>query len=342
MSSVNLTTMVKSSGCASKLPPRLLHSVLNSLPVYKDDHLILGYENSDDAFVYDLEDGRVLIETVDFFPPMVDDPYIFGEVAAANALSDIYAMGGEPSVCLSLLCFPSCLDLSVMKNILQGGSDKVRESGAIVAGGHSISDREPKYGLCVTSIMKKEDVWKNSGARVGDVVVLTKALGVGILNTMIKGGEASKSEEEAVIDSMIRLNKTSRTYTKGLNVHAATDVTGFSLLGHSCEVAEASNVTISINFSSLPLLPGALRGARFGFLSEGTYNNYDYVKDKVLFSPSLLREEKDLCLSPETSGGLLLFMNKSDGEAFCSKINKDYCKIIGVVKEKSDYLVSLE
>lgn len=339
---VKLTSMVKSSGCASKLSPLSLHSVLDSLPKREDSNLILGYDSSDDAFVYDLKDGRVLVETVDFFPPMVDDPYTFGEVAACNALSDVYAMGGDVDVCLSLMCFPSCLDLSIMREILLGGMDKVKESGGIIAGGHTISSAEPKYGLCVTSIMKREDVWTNRGARVGDSIVLTKSLGVGILNTMMKGEESTKEEDEGVVDSMTRLNKRAKDIARKYTVHAATDVTGFSLLGHSGEVALSSNVEVHITFSRLPLLKGALRGAEYGFLPEGMYNNYDYMKDKVLFSPHLDQKEQDIALSPETSGGLLLFMSHEDAVSFCSEIDKDYCAIIGDVRERGNYLVTLD
>ena len=179
---VKLTSMVKTSGCAAKLPPEKLHRVIDNLPLMKSDKLLEGFESADDALVYSVTDDIVSVQTVDFFPPMVDDPFIFGEVAAANALSDVYAMGGEPAVAMNLLCFPSCLELDVMDKILRGGIQKVKEAGAVIAGGHTIADPTPKYGLCVTGYMKKDEVWSNSGAKVGDVVVLTKALGVGIVH----------------------------------------------------------------------------------------------------------------------------------------------------------------
>jgi selenide, water dikinase len=337
-----LTEMVKTSGCAAKLPPSLLHSVIDNLPLMKSDRLLEGFESADDALVYLVTDDIVSVQTVDFFPPMVDDPFTFGEVAAANALSDIYAMGGEPNVAMNLLCFPSCLDLSVMDQILRGGIEKVKEAGAVIAGGHTISDPTPKYGLCVTSFMKKDDIWSNTGAREGDVIVLTKALGVGIINTAAKGGEAGEESVKAAIDSMTRLNKKARDTARPLRVHAATDITGFSLMGHSTEVANGSGVTLVIDSSSLPVLPGALELARFGFLPEGMYHNLDYCVPYVKFSPSLPQNVKDLSTDPQTSGGLLLTMPEEDAVRFTEEYNEDYVRIIGEVKKRGDWAVELK
>lgn len=341
-SDVKLTSMVKTSGCAAKLPPEALHSVIDKLPVHTSDRLVEGFESADDALVYRVTDDIVSIQTVDFFPPMVDDPYIFGQVAAANALSDIYAMGGKPDVAMNLLCFPSCLELSVMEKILLGGLDKAREAGAVIAGGHTIADPTPKYGLCVTGFMKESDVWSNKGALPGDAIVITKALGVGVINTAAKGGEASEESIAAAVDSMTRLNKEGRDAARDLSVHAATDVTGFSLAGHSTEVAAASGVSIVIDTKSLPLLPGALEYARFGLIPEGMYNNLDYVADKVSFSEGLSQEIKDLCCDPQTSGGLLLFMPYEDAVKVTERIGKDYCRIVGRVESLRDRLVYFE
>lgn len=338
-SDVKLTSMVKTSGCAAKLPPEALHSVIDKLPLHTSDRLIEGFESADDALVYRVKDDIVSVQTVDFFPPMVDDPFIFGQVAAANALSDVYAMGGEPNVAMNLLCFPSCLDLSVMEDILLGGLKKIEEAGAVVAGGHTISDPTPKYGLCVTGFMKEDEVWSNKGAKVGDSIVLTKALGVGIINTALKGGEASPESVDAAVDSMTRLNKEGRDAARDLCVHAATDVTGFSIAGHSSEVANASRVTIEIDTSKLPILPNALEYARFGLLPEGMYHNLDYVADKVDFDSSLSQEMKDLCCDPETSGGLMLFLNQEDAEEVVRRIGKPYCRIIGKVIERKEKAV---
>lgn len=329
MDNVRLTSMVKTSGCAAKLPPDKLHSVIDNLPLMSSDNLIEGFESADDALVYRVTDDIVSVQTVDFFPPMVDDPFTFGQVAAANALSDIYAMGGEPNVAMNLLCFPSCLDLEIMRQILLGGMNKVREAGATIAGGHTIADATPKYGLCVTAFMRKDKVWTNKGAKTGDAVVLTKALGCGIINTAAKAEEAGEEACAAAIASMTRLNKAARDTALAFDVHAATDVTGFSLAGHSCEVASASSLTVKIDTSALPLLPQASELASFGFIPEGRYTNEEYLKDKVCFSDSITRSMKDICLDPQTSGGLLLFMPQAHAEEYVSRFNNPCCRIIG-------------
>ena len=334
---VKLTSMVKTSGCAAKLPPEKLHRVIDNLPLMTDERLLEGFESADDALVYQVTDDIVSVQTVDFFPPMVDDPYVFGQVAAANALSDIYAMGGEPAVAMNLLCFPSCLELSVMDSILRGGISKAREAGAVIAGGHTIADPTPKYGLCVTGFMKKDEIWSNKGACEGDAVVLTKALGVGIVNTAAKGGEASEASISDAVSSMTRLNREARDRARAHVVHAATDVTGFSLAGHSQECAAASGVTIEIDTSSLPLIEGATELARFGFIPEGRYTNEDYLHDKVSFSEDIPQELIDIAYDPQTSGGLLLFMPPSDARAFVREMDKPYCRIIGSVTKKTRY-----
>ena len=333
---VKLTSMVKTSGCAAKLPPEKLHRVIDNLPLMTSERLLEGFESADDALVYRVTDDIVCVQTVDFFPPMVDDPFIFGQVAAANALSDIYAMGGEPAVAMNLMCFPSCLDLSVMDRILRGGIDKAKEAGAVIAGGHTIEDPTPKYGLCVTAFMDKKDVWSNKGAKPGDAVVLTKALGVGIINTAAKGGEAPQSSIDAAVDSMTRLNKAARDIARKHIVHAATDVTGFSLSGHSQECAAASGVTIEINTSRLPILEGALDLARLGLIPEGRYTNEDWLFGKIGFADTIPLEMKDLVLDPQTSGGLLLFMPPEEAEAFVREMDKPYCRIIGRVADKAE------
>ncbi len=330
-SGVKLTSMVKTSGCAAKLPPGKLHHVIDSLPLMSSDRLLEGFENADDALVYSVEKDTVCVQTVDFFPPMVDDPYVFGQVAATNALSDIYAMGGEPNVAMNLVCFPSCLELDVLRNILLGGIDKVREAGAIIAGGHTIADPTPKYGLCVTAFMKKSDVWSNKGALIGDCVVITKALGVGMMNTAAKAEEVTKEDFDVTIKSMTTLNKKARDLARDLNVHAATDITGFSLSGHLSECADASNVTIEVSLETLPILPGALEAARFGLVPEGRYTNEDYLFSKVSFPSGTPTELKDIVFGPETSGGLALFMPELDACKFIERMGLDCVRLIGHV-----------
>ena len=224
-----------------------------------DPRLLVGYDSSDDACVYSVSDDVAVIETVDFFTPIVDDPYLFGQIAAANALSDVYAMGGVPKLAMNLLCVPSCLPLDTVRAILEGGHDKAVEAGCVIAGGHTIQDDEPKYGLCVTGFVHPQHILKNIGAQPGDVLVLTKALGVGVITTALKAALADDSARDAAYASMAALNaKAAQAVREVENVHACTDVTGFGLLGHSYEMASGSGVTVRLHGAALPLLPQQL------------------------------------------------------------------------------------
>ncbi len=332
---VRLTEMVKTSGCAAKLSPSSLERVLSHLPMEHSDKLLGGFEHSDDALVYDMGDGRVSIQSVDFFPPMVDDPYTFGQIAAANALSDIYAMGAYPAVAMNLVCFPSCLDLSILEEILKGGLSKLKEAGCALGGGHTISDPTPKYGLCVSGFAAKKDVWTNRGAKEGDVLILTKKIGVGALNTAIKAGMCSLDAERECIRSMTQLNKAAMEAGRGLHVHAATDITGFSLLGHSKEMADASGVTLCLESGKIPILEGALESARFGLLPEGMYNNREFLEGKVCFASVLKQELEDLLYDPQTSGGLLLSLPADEADSYLSAFPYD-AKCIGYVQMRGE------
>ena len=254
MTGVRLTELVEAAGCAAKIAPGELAGVLAGLPRLDAPELVVGFDASDDACVWDLGDGRGLIATTDFFPPMVDDPFLFGQVAATNALSDVYAMGGTPALALNLLCFPNCLGIEVAGHILAGGAETCRRAGCAVAGGHSINDHEPKYGLAVTGFVQLDERLENGGAQVGDALVLTKALGTGILTTAHKGGLLDEAGLAVATESMTTLNEAPIRLARELGVwpHAATDVTGFSLLGHACEMAEASGVTLEVDASSPP------------------------------------------------------------------------------------------
>ncbi|MGH0053321.1 MAG: selenide, water dikinase SelD [Sphaerochaetaceae bacterium] len=331
MNEVKLTQMVKTSGCAAKLPPGALQQVLGSLPAMHSPDLVEGYEGSDDAFVYKLSPSNdmVMLQTVDFFPPMVDDPYQFGQVAAANALSDIYAMGGEPKTALNLVCFPSCLELSVLREILLGGQSKVAEAGAVIAGGHTISDPTPKYGLCVTGFAPKDTVWANSGAHQGDLLVLTKTLGVGIINTAIKAGFASTGAAKKAIESMTMLNKQARDAALPFHVNAATDITGFSLIGHTTEMAIASKVSITLYASMLPIFEEALEYARLGMNPEGLYSNREFLEQKVNVATSLPQEFLDVLFDPQTSGGLLLSMQEKEAIAYSRQTGYPIIGMVG-------------
>ncbi|MGE4585277.1 MAG: selenide, water dikinase SelD [Sphaerochaeta sp.] len=340
MQEVRLTQMVKTSGCAAKLSPSQLHEVLDSLPVMKSPDLVEGYEGSDDAFVYSLDDttGKVMLQTVDFFPPMVDDPYVFGQVAAANALSDIFAMGGQPKVALNLVCFPSCLELSVLRQILLGGQSKVAEAGAVIAGGHTISDPTPKYGLCVTGFAEVGNVWSNAGAREGDVLVLTKPLGVGVINTAVKAGVASSQAAAKAIESMTTLNGYARDRAAAFSVHAATDITGFSLLGHAQEMAKASGLTFVLEGHSIPLFAEALEYSGMGMNPGGLYNNREYLQPLVDMQGELDQAHQDLLFDPQTSGGLLLSFSEADALAYS---NQTGFPIIGYVTKQGEKAIQV-
>jgi selenide,water dikinase len=318
---VALTSMVKSSGCAAKLPPGELEKVLSSLPVMNSDKLINGFGGNEDALIYDLGDNKVMVATLDFFPPMVDDPFTFGKIAAANALSDSFAMGCKPAVALNIMCFPSCLDTSVMKDILLGGQFSVGAADAVIAGGHTISDAVPKYGLCVIGFGDKDKIWRNNGAQEGDVLVLTKKIGTGVAMTALKGGMCESTTEKEALDSMMLLNKEAYEKAKDLDIHSATDVTGFSLLGHLKEMCGTGEITAVVNSSSVPFFEGVEELAQFGLIPGGMYNNRDFIQGSVSFEEGIRLEIQDLLFDPQTSGGLLLAMSPSDAKAYIESMN---------------------
>lgn len=334
-SDIRLTSLVKTSGCAAKIGPAILHEVLEQLPKFHNDNLLVGFDTSDDACVYKINDSTAAIQTVDFFPPMVDDPYIFGQIAAANALSDVYAMGGTPATAMNLMCFPSCLDISIMKEILMGGYEKVKEAGAVVAGGHTIADPTPKYGLCVTGFANPKQIFTNSNAKTGDVLVLTKPIGLGIMNTASKAELLSQEQYKQITNIMTCLNKYARDCTEGLNINACTDITGFSLVGHTYEMAAGSKKTIHLFWNDLLLIDGAVDFAAMGIIPEGMYHNFSYLEHNVSVSEKLSQAEQDILFDPQTSGGLLLSMPQADAEIFLSRMESysPWSRIIGEVTE---------
>lgn len=341
---IKLTTLTKTSGCAAKIGPAVLDSVLKNLPQFEDPNLLVGFDKKDDACVYKVSDDKVVIQTVDFFPPMVDDPYTFGQVAATNALSDVYAMGGDPALAMNLLCFPSCLNPSIMHDILQGGYSKIKEAGTVVAGGHTIADPTPKYGLCVSGFAHPKDILTNSNAKTGDVLVLTKPIGVGILNTANKAELLTQDKIKEVTNIMTTLNKYAKESFKGLTVHACTDITGFSLIGHGYEMAGGSNKTIELFSNNIPIIPDALEYAKMGILPEGMYNNLEYLKDIFRITNGVTQEMQDVLLDPQTSGGLLLSMPEKDAKEYLSRmeIYTPYTRIIGQVIDKQDYSIIIK
>ena len=288
-----------------------------------------------------LSNGNLIIQTVDFFTPVVDDPYQFGQIAAANALSDIYAMGGEPLFALNIVGFPiNDLPKRVLTEILQGGADKADEAGIPIVGGHSVDDKEPKYGLVVTGEIQKDKIWKNSGARVGDALVLTKPLGTGIIATAIKKGKASLNSIELAIRSMATLNKDSAHGLLNYNVNAVTDVTGFGLLGHLKEMCENSGVSSEINFQDLEFLDSAIELAMSGIIPGGTKRNLKSVNEVVVFNKDLSKTEELLSADAQTSGGLLISMPIKDAKSYIEQMNGKP-KVIGYITDKKPYIIKV-
>ena len=284
--------------------------------------MIVGTETSDDAGVFRLRPDLATVHTVDFFTPIVDDPYTFGQIAAANALSDIYAMGAEPTTALNIVCFPKDkLDLSVLTEIIHGGSERVRVAGAVVLGGHSIIDDELKYGMAVTGIVHPDRVIRNVGIREGDALILTKRLGTGIITTGLKRRKASAASVRAAVASMVGLNNTSSAVMRRFPVHACSDVTGFGLLGHAFEMASGSGVTLVLEARTMPLLPGARRLAEQGCLTGGCQRNRDYLKDKIAIDRSVRTSLAEVALDPQTSGGLLIALPQGDAKALLDALH---------------------
>ena len=305
------------------------------------ESVVLGFDGADDAAAVRLKDGKLLIQTVDFFTPIVDEPYEFGQIAAANSLSDIYAMGGKPLFALNIVGFPiNDLPKAILTEILQGGADKAAEAGIPIVGGHSVDDKEPKYGLVVTGEVDESKMWKNSGAEAGDVLVLTKPLGTGVIATAIKKGAAAQNSIHSAIHSMAALNKDAADHLHGLDVHAVTDVTGFGLLGHLKEMCQNSGVSSKINFSKLNFLPSVFDLAESGIMAGGTRRNLDYLKDYVSFGPDLTELEHLLASDAQTSGGLLISLPNEEAQKFVQSYGPP-SGIIGDITEKSSHLITL-
>ena len=291
-----------------------------------------------------MTDDIALIQTVDFFTPIVDDPYMFGQIAAANSLSDVYAMGGEPKIALNIVGFPNCLDPSILGDILAGGADKVKEAGAVLVGGHSVQDDEPKYGLCVSGFVHPNKIYKNYGCKPGDVLILTKQVGSGIINTAIKADMASAKAIKEVETAMASLNKKAKEVVDDYPVNACTDITGFGLLGHCVEMAEASEVTFELNVHDIAYFDEAEAYAKMGLVPAGAYKNRGYSETKVEMS-KIEEHFIDLLYDPQTSGGLLLSVEPQYVEAIMEEFEKKHLdtkvSIIGTVTEKSDKLIRL-
>ncbi|MBR6120114.1 MAG: selenide, water dikinase SelD [Oscillospiraceae bacterium] len=316
---IKLTKLASCAGCGAKVGAGVLAQLLGDLPVLRDENLLVGFDRSDDASVYKVSEELALVQTVDFFPPIADDPYTFGAIAAANALSDVYAMGGEPKLALNIMAVPRELPKQAVHELLRGGYEKACEAGVIITGGHSILDPEPKYGLAVTGFVHPDRVLTNSGARPGDVLLLTKPLGIGVLTTAAKAGLAEPETLAYAVQLMSTLNKAARDAMVKYRVHACTDVTGFGLLGHGTEMAQGSGVELHIDTAGLALIPEALEFARMGILPEGMYRNRGFAEAYVDPGDAAL-ELQDLLYDPQTSGGLLMAVDPADAEALLAEL----------------------
>jgi selenide,water dikinase len=309
----------------------------------ESENLIVGFETSDDAAVYRLSDEIAVIQTLDFFTPVVDDPYVFGQIAAANSLSDVYAMGGKPTLALNIVCFPDCLNIDILGEILKGGADKVIEAGAIVIGGHSVADDEPKYGLSVMGIVHPDKVLKNYGCKVGEVLILTKPLGTGIISTAIKAEMASKEAYDIAVKVMSTLNKYAGEIIMEHEISACTDITGFGIMGHCYEMASGSKISLRLFKDNIPYIKEAKEYAEMGLVPAGSYNNKAYLKGKYELGETQEWLE-DILFDPQTSGGLLVSCTVEEAEGLMLRLNELELKsqIIGEVIPLQDKYIIVE
>jgi selenide,water dikinase len=333
-----LTDRARAAGCAGKLGPADLSRVLATLPAPSHPDVLVGTATADDAGVFRLAPDLALVQTVDFFSPIVDDPFQFGAIAAANAISDVYAMGGEPRTALNIVCFPQRdVPMEVLGEILRGGIAKAGEAGVVVLGGHTFNDEEIKFGMAVTGVVHPDRIWRNVGALPGDVLVLTKALGTGIVTTARKRGAGTPDEEGAAVASMLALNAAASRALRGVAVHACTDVTGFSLLGHAFEMAHGSGVRLVVEAACLPVLPGARALALGGQLTGGCRRNRDWLGERVEIASSVPPDLVEVGFDPQTSGGLLAALPARDTAAAVAALHDagvDSAAIVGAVAER--------
>jgi selenide, water dikinase len=303
---VRLTQLSHGAGCACKLPAGSLREVLAGLPAFEAAELLVGHTALDDAAVWRISDDLAVVQTIDFFTPLVDDPYTFGRIAATNAFSDIYAMGGRPAFALNVVAFPKALPMELLGEILRGGADVARAAGAVVAGGHSIDDPEPKYGMAVTGFVHPDEVWTNAGGQAGDVLVLSKRIGTGIVTTAVKRGTPDAEVVDAAVESMTTLNAEAAEIVRGARPHAVTDVTGFGLVGHAREVADGAGLRAEIDFAAVELLPGVRQLVEEGHVPGGTRTNLELAAAYTDFGSGLDETDRLLACDAQTSGGLLV------------------------------------
>lgn len=323
----------------AKLAPSDLAQVLSKLPKQNGENVIVGFDTSDDAGVFRLSDDLALVQTVDFFTPVADDPLIYGQISAINSLNDVYAMGGTPISALSIVCYPQSGDWDVLGEILAGGQMAMTEAGVVVIGGHSVDDQEMKFGYAVTGVIDPKRVITNAGAIPGDVLILTKPIGTGAINTAVKRGLASPETEAAAIAAMTTSAADASRAMQAAGANACTDVTGFGLLGHAFEMAKASRVTLNIASKRVPLLPDVLELIAQGMLTRGDKNNRIYVGETVRIAGSVSAEMQSALFDPQTAGGLLVSIREDRAEVFLSQVNG--AVVIGSVTGKLDHLIEV-
>jgi selenide,water dikinase len=323
-----------------------LEKALNPLPLERHPRLLVGTETADDAGVYQVSEDLALVQTIDFITPIVDDPFTFGQIAAANSLSDVYAMGGKPLTALNLMGFPrKALDLGVMTEILKGGLEKIHEAEAVLLGGHTIDDDELKYGLSVTGTIHPQRILTNKGSRPGDVLILTKAIGTGIVSTAAKAEMAEPAAMKTAADSMARLNKGAAQALAPATIHACTDITGFGLIGHAAEMANGARLSFRLFYSQIPLLPGAKEYAAMGLIPAGAYCNRDHFAKTIFFVPSVPETERILLFDPQTSGGLLIALPPDEGKELLRRLQDSGIQeaaIIGEVASREEKVITVE
>ncbi|MGL4736009.1 MAG: selenide, water dikinase SelD [Cellulosilyticaceae bacterium] len=326
----------KGGGCTAKLGPGMLEAVLGKLPKAMDSNLLVGFDSSDDAAVYKLTEDLAVVQTLDFFPPMVEDPYTFGQIAAANALSDVYAMGGDVKTALNIVCFPEQMDLNILGQIMQGGNEKVQEAGGVLAGGHSIADTDVKYGLSVMGTIHPNKIYQNNTCQVGDKLILTKPLGVGIVATAHRVGECSSEAMDQAIASMTTLNKYAAEVIRKYRVHGCTDVTGFSFLGHLSEMLDG-HFGAEIDSLQVPYIPEAVHYANEFMITAAGQKNRNHVGDQITFM-NVPYAVEEILFDPQTSGGLLVSMHSEDAPAALKELEAlgMPCGIVGTVVANED------
>lgn len=330
MTAPKLTAKVRAGGCASKLSPKILDRALAGIPRQANENVLVGFDTSDDAGIYRLSSDLALVQTVDFFTPMVDDPFTFGAIAAANAVSDVYAMGGKPLTALTILAWPAAEDAAILEQIMKGGASKLQEAGCVILGGHSVNDPEIKFGYAITGTVHPDKFKPNAGAKPGDVLLLTKKIGTGVITTALKRGMAKDKHVDGAVASMSLLNRAAAEAMAEFDVHGVTDVTGFGLLGHAREMAIASKVTLEIESTKVQFLDGALEYARAGALPGGLANNREFVASCVEGSSGF----DALFYDPQTSGGLLISLPEADAVELMKKLPQAFR--IGAVRERGN------